>query len=174
MALNVGELVAYLRLDVGDFEKGMAKSQAQADKLDGKNVDVEVKADTAAAEAKLAATVAAADKLGFREPVEVKVKADTALAEAKLAAVAASEDAVDEGNKKIAKSSQQAGQGMGALVAAVLLLGPALVPIAAATVGLGVGLGAMGVAGVLAIVGIVQEMGKGTCLLYTSPSPRDS
>jgi len=149
---------------MGDFDKGMTSAQARADKLDGKNVDVEVKADTAAAEAKLAATVAAADKLGFREPVEVKVKADTALAEAKLAAVAASEDAVDEGNKKIAKSSQQAGQGMGALVAAVLLLGPALVPIAAATVGLGVGLGAMGVAGVLAIVGIVQEMGKGTAL----------
>jgi len=194
MALNVGELVAYLRLDMGDFDKGMSSAQARADKLDGKDVDVKVKADSAVAEEKIAAITAAADKLGFRDPVDVKVtantskaeakfaeavaaadkldakdvdikvKADTAVAEAKLAAVAASEDKVDAGNKKIAKSGQDAGRGMGAIVAAVLLLGPALVPIVQATVGLGFGLGAMGVAGVLALVGIVQEIGKGTAL----------
>jgi len=133
VSLNVGELVGYLRLDMGDFESGMAKGQALADKLDGKNVDV-------------------------------KVDADTGVAEAKLAGVAASEAKVDEGNKNIAKSGQQAGQGMGALVAAVLLLGPALVPIAAGAVGLAVGFGAMGAAGVLAIVGIVAEMKAGTTL----------
>ena len=133
MALNVGELVAYLRLDYGDFERGMVKSQAQADKLDEKSVDV-------------------------------KVKADTAGAEAKLAAVAASEDKVDEGNKKIAASSKPASQGMGAVVTAALLLGPALVPIAAGAAGLAVGFGAMGTAGVLAIVGISQQMTEGTAL----------
>ena len=133
MSLNVGELVGYLRLDMGDFESGMAKGQALADKLDGKNVDV-------------------------------KVDADTGVAEAKLAAVAASEAKVDEGNKKLAKSGNDAGRGMGALVAAVLLLGPALIPIAAGAAGLAVGFGAMGAAGVLAIVGIVQEMKKGTAL----------
>ncbi len=164
MALNVGELVAYLRLDMGDFERGMAKSQAQADKLDGKDVDVKVKADTAVADEKIAAIMAAANKLDFRDPIDVKVKADTAVAEAKLAAVAASEDKVDAGNKKIAKSGQDAGRGMGAIVAAVLLLGPALVPIVQATVGLGFGFGAMGVAGVLAIVGIVTEIKNATVL----------
>jgi len=133
MSLNVGELVGYLRLDMGDFETGMAKGQALADKLDGKNVDV-------------------------------KVDADTGVAEAKLAGVAASEAKVDEGNKHIAQSGQDAGRGMGALVAAVLLLGPALVPIAAGAAGLAVGFGAMGAAGVLAIVGIVQEMKAGTPL----------
>jgi hypothetical protein len=133
MSLNVGELVGYLRLDMGDFETGMAKGQALADKLDGKNVDV-------------------------------KVDADTGVAEAKLAGVAASEAKVDDGNKKIAKSGNDAGKGMGALVTAVLLLGPALVPIAAGAAGLAVGFGAMGLAGVLAIVGINQEMKAGTPL----------
>ena len=55
MSLNVGELVGYLRLDMGDFETGMAKGTALADKLDGRDVDVKVKATTAVAEAKLAA-----------------------------------------------------------------------------------------------------------------------
>ena len=120
-------------MDMRTFEDGVARAQTMADKLDGKDVDV-------------------------------KVKADTAVAEEKLAAVAASEDKVDEGNKKIAKSSKDAGGGMGALVAAVLMLGPALVPIAAGATGLAVGLSAMGAAGVLAIVGIVQEMKAGTAL----------
>ena len=133
MSLNVGELVGYLRLDMGDFETGMAKGTALADKLDGKNVDV-------------------------------KVDADTGAAEAKLAAVAASEAKVDDGNKKLAKSGQDAGRGMGALMTAVIMLGPALVPIAAGAAGLAVGFGAMGAAGILAVVGIVQEMKKGTPL----------
>ena len=63
MSLNVGELVGYLRLDMGDFETGMAKGTAMADKLDGKEVDVKVKASTAAAQAKLAATRAEMDRL---------------------------------------------------------------------------------------------------------------
>jgi len=111
---------------MGDFERGVAKGQAMADKLDGKEVDV-------------------------------KVKADTGVAEAKLAAVAASED-------KVAKSGNDAGRGMGAMVAAVLLLGPALIPLAAGAAGLAVGFGAMGVAGVAAVFGIMQEMKAGTPL----------
>lgn len=139
MALNVGELIAYLRLDMRTFEDGMARAQTLSDKLDGKDVDV-------------------------------KVNADTAAAEAKLAGVAASEDKVDEGNKKIAASGHQAGQGMGAVVAAAVLLGPALVPVAAGAAGLAVGFGAMGSAGVLALVGIRQQMTAGTATgeAYTS------
>ena len=133
MSLNVGELVAYLRLDMGDFEQGIAKGTALADKLDGRDVNV-------------------------------NVKADTALAETKLAAVAASEAKVDDSNTKVAKSSNEASKGMSAMVAAVIMLGPALVPLAAGAAGLAVGFGAMGAAGILAVVGIVQEMKKGTPL----------
>jgi hypothetical protein len=53
---------------------------------------------------------------------------------------------------------------MGALLAAVITLGPALVPLAAGTIGLAVGFGAMGVAGILAIVGIRKEMTAGTTM----------
>jgi len=131
MSLNVGELVGYLRLDMGDFERGVAKGQALADKLDGKEVDVKVKADTAVAQAKLAATRAEMDRL-------------------------------DQYNLKVAKSGNDAGKGMGALATAVITLVPALAPLLAGAAGLAVGLGAMGAAGVLAVVGIVQEMKAGT------------
>jgi len=126
VAFNVGQLVATLRLDMDQFSRGMTEAQAQADRLDEKNVDV-------------------------------KVKADTAEAETKLAAVAASED-------KVSKSSKPAAQGLSGVVQAAILLGPALVPIAAGAAGLAVGFGAMGTAGVLAIVGISQAMTHGTDL----------
>ena len=130
---NAGAIIGTLRLNIRDFEDGIAKAMALADKLDGKNVDVQVKVDTAGAETK-------------------------------LAAVAASEDKVDAGNKRVASSSQQAGKGMGGLAMAIIGLGPAIVPLAAATTGLAVGFGAMGAAGVLAIVGITKEMKAGTPL----------
>ena len=63
MSLNVGELIAYLRMDMRTFEDGVARAQTMADKLDGKDVDVKVKADTAVAEEKLAAVAASEDKV---------------------------------------------------------------------------------------------------------------
>jgi hypothetical protein len=120
-------------LSITDFETNIAKAQELADRLDGKNVNVQVKVDTAGAETK-------------------------------LAAVAASEDKVDAGNKKVASSSQEAGKGMGLMSMAIVGLGPAIVPLAAGAAGLAVGFGAMGAAGVLAIVGISQQMKAGTPL----------
>ena len=111
----------------------------------------------------IAESEAKLDHLATKDP-NIRVKVDSAGAEAKLAAVAASEDKVDKGNVKVAKSGQDAGRGMGALATAIITLGPALVPIAAGTAGLAVGFGAMGAAGVLAVVGIMQEMKAGTTL----------
>jgi hypothetical protein len=128
-----GSIIGYLRLDADSFFRTIEEAQAATDHLDGKDVNV-------------------------------RVKADTAGAETKLAAVAASEDKVDKGNVKVAKSGKDAGKGMGALLAAVITLGPALVPLVAGTVGLAVGFGAMGAAGILAVVGIMQEMKAGTTL----------
>jgi len=133
MSLNVGELVGYLRLDMGDFETGMAKGTALADKLDGKNVDV-------------------------------KVEADTALAEAKLAAVAAAEKEVAHAGHDMNREMDMGGSRMAMIIGLIATLGPMLVPIAAGAAGLAVGFGAMGAAGILAVVGIVQEMKKGTPL----------
>ena len=136
---TVGAIQGFLTLSITDYEEGIAKAIALADKLDGKDVDV-------------------------------KVRVDSGAAETKLAAVAASEAKVDEGNKKLGKSGHEAGKGMGALATAVVTLGPALVPLVAGTTGLAVGFGAMGVAGILAFVGIRQEMKAGTPLgaSYTS------
>src|SRR5665811_1180922 len=106
---------------------------------------------------------AAADHLDGKN-VNVDVKVDSGMAEAKLAGVAAAEEKVDKGNVKVAKSGQDAGRGMGALGIALLTVGPALVPLAAATIGLAAGFGTMGAAGVLAIVGIRQEMAAGTAM----------
>jgi hypothetical protein len=136
---TVGSIVGTLRLSITDFETNIAKAQELADRLDGKNVDVQVRVDSGAAEAK-------------------------------LAGVAASEDKVDAGNKKVASSSQEAGKGLGLLSMAIVGLAPAIVPLAAGAAGLAVGFGAMGAAGILAIVGISREMKAGTPLggAYTS------
>jgi hypothetical protein len=136
---TVGSIIGTLRLSITDFETNIAKAQELADRLDGKNVNVDVKVDSAGAETK-------------------------------LAAVAASEDKVDAGNKKVASSSQEAGKGLGLMSMAIVGLGPAIVPLAAGAAGLAVGFGAMGAAGVLAIVGIMREMKAGTQLggAYTS------
>jgi hypothetical protein len=77
---------------------------------------------------------------------------------------------VDDSNTKVAKSSKDAGNGLGLLSMAIVGLGPAIVLLAAGTAGLAVGFGAMGAAGVLAIVGIMREMKAGTTLggAYTS------
>ena len=107
--------------------------------------------------------MALADSLDGKN-VNVDVRVDSAGAETKLAAVAASEDKVDAGNKKIASSGQDAGKGMGLLSMAIVGLGPAIVPLAAGAAGLAVGFGAMGAAGILAIVGISREMKAGTPL----------
>ncbi len=208
MSFNVGELVAYLRLDLDQFDAGIADAQRKADKLDGKDVDVKVKADTSGADAKLTATeakmaeVAAAeskvalsaktasgglDKVSTsaRKVADATARAGiaqlrldelqksgtakaSALASAQQSLVRAQRDLaaamkeVDSGNKKIAHSGAQAGQGMSALVSAAILLGPALVPIAAGAAGLAAGWSAMGAAGVLAIVGIREQMAAGT------------
>jgi len=121
---TVGGIVGHLRLDADQFHREMERAIAEADHLNGKNVDVKVKADTGRARTELAATSAAADKVG--------------------------------------QSGERGGRGMGALATAILTLGPATVPLAAATVGLAAGFGAMGTAGVLAIVGIRHEMQTGT------------
>jgi len=136
---TAGSIVGFLSLNADQFYAAIEKAQLAADKLDTKDVNVQVKVDSAGAETK-------------------------------LAAVAASEDKVDQGNVKVAKSSKDAGNGMGLLSMAIVGLGPAIVPLAAGATGLAVGFGAMGAAGILAIVGINQQMKAGTALggAYTS------
>lgn len=92
----------------------------------------------------------------------VNVHADTTGAAAKLALVEKQVDQIDKSNARVAQSSKGASRGMGALATAVLALGPAAVPLAAATVGLAAGLGGLGTAGVLAFVGIRNEMKAST------------
>jgi len=130
---SAGAIIGTLRLDISDFEAGIAEAQASAARLDGRDVNVDVRVDSAGAETK-------------------------------LAAVAASEDKVDRGNTKIAQSGHDAGRGMGAMATAIITLGPALVPLAAGAAGLAVGFGAMGAAGILAVVGIANEMKSGSTL----------
>jgi|GEM_PF-1010214 len=217
MSLNVGDLVGYLRLDISNFETNITKAQGLADKLDGKNVNVQVKVDTAGAETKLAAVAASEDKVGgsskgasgaltsvesaarkLADASSVANIAQLRLSEvqgsgtAKASSLASAHQSLtkaqrdlsdvmksstpeviraaeamkplDDADKKVASSSKDAGNGMGLLSMAIVGLGPAIVPLAAGAAGLAVGFGAMGAAGVLAIVGISQQMKAGTPL----------
>lgn len=130
---TVGSIVGFLRLNISDFEAGIAKAQAMAEKLDHKDVDIRVKVDTAGAETKLAAVDAATKK-------------------------------VDRSTASMGHSQEGASRHARFLVGVLLTVGPALIPLAAATAGLAAGFGTMGAAGVLAIVGIRQEMKAGTML----------
>lgn len=69
-------------------------------------------------------------------------------------------DEQEQGSQKSAKSTFQ----MRFLADSIIALGPALVPISAAAAGLAGGLGLMGAAGILALVGIKREMEAGTAV----------
>ena len=210
-------------MSITDFETNIAKAQELADRLDGKNVVVNVKVDTGGAETKLAAVAASEDKVskssggasGGLTSVESAARklADASsvanIAQLRLSEVQGSGTAkasslasanqsvtktqrdlsdlmksstpeviraadamkqVDDSNTKVAKSSKDAGNGLGLMSMAVVGLGPAIVPLAAGAAGLAVGFGAMGAAGILAIVGIKEQMAAGTPLgaAYTS------
>jgi hypothetical protein len=214
---SAGEILGTLRLSITDFETNIAKAQELADRLDGKNVVVNVKVDTGGAETKLAAVAASEDKVGgsskgassgltsvesaarkLADASSVANIAQLRLSEvqgsgtAKASSLASAHQSLtkaerdlsdvmksstpeviraaeamkplDDQNKKVAKSSKDAGNGMGLLSMAIVGLGPAIVPLAAGAAGLAVGFGAMGAAGVLAIVGISQQMKAGTPL----------
>jgi hypothetical protein len=225
-----GSIVGFLKLSITDFETNIAKAQEMADRLDGKNVDVQVKVETAGAETKLAAVAASEDKVAksskgsstgldsvvasARKLSDASAQANVAqlrlgemqgsgtakassLASAQNTLARAQRDVSDamknaspeaqrlaqdmgkadlsnvklvESNKKVASSSQGASVGMGTLIAAAVAVGPAIVPIAAGAAGLAVGFGGMGAAGILALVGIRQQMAAGTPIggAYTS------
>jgi hypothetical protein len=103
----------------------------------------------------------AAEALDEKSPdIDIDVNAEEAVA--RLRAVG---EEADRTGKSIEKASKDAkAKGINPLAAAIGILGPAIAPIGAAAVGLGAGFGAMGAAGVLAIMGIKREMEEGTSL----------
>ena len=104
------------------------------------DVTIKVGADTAEADAKLAATDVEAHALGDKRET-IKVDADTAGARANLAATAVEAAAVGGGVDGIKAGADEASSGLSGLTSAALALTPALVPIAA--------VGAAGIASLL-------------------------
>lgn len=137
---NVGSIVGFLRLDATDWNATLAEADAAARRLGQSDPNIQVHADTAAADAALIATQAEADHLDG-DDVNIDVNANTAGAEAHMAS---------------AKKSTVG------LLDAVLLLGPAMVPMAGAAAGLGAAFGGLGAAGVLAMLGIKDAIKAGT------------
>jgi hypothetical protein len=104
-----------------------------------------------------------ADELGRHDPkIHVEVNAKEAIAQ--LTAIQQATARTDESTQRMARNSDTTSRRMRALMAVIIALGPAMVPVAAAAVGLGVGFTAAGVAGILAIVGIKREMEAGTAV----------
>lgn len=104
-----------------------------------------------------------ADELGKHDPkIHVEVNAKEAIAQ--LLAIQQATARTDQSTQRLARNSDVSSRRMRALMTAIIALGPAIIPVAAAATGLGVGFTAAGVAGVLAIVGIKREMEQGTVL----------
>jgi hypothetical protein len=95
---------------------------------------------------------------------DVKVKVDVSqLSQVK----AASEEAVsglDSVQTKAAQTDSSFSGHSRAMVTAIGLLGPALIPIAAGTAALGIGFAGMATAGIFAFKGVSDEMAKGTAV----------
>lgn len=130
----VGSILGYLRLDADQFNREIAKAIAAAKALDGQRVDVKI-------------TTTGGDEA---------IKTDDEVVKAN--------DRVVKSNERVGRSGSDAGRGMRPLTTAILTVGPALVPLAAGAAGVAVGFGAMGAAGVLAVVGISQAMKSGSAM----------
>lgn len=137
---TVGSIVGFLRLDASQWNSTLAEAGAAAERLGNSDPNVDVHANTGGALAALAETEAAASAVDSSDPT-IDVHANTAGAEAHLAA------------------AQKSTLG---LLDAVLLLGPALVPVAGAATGLGLAFVGLGIAGVLAVVGIKNALKNGS------------
>ena len=137
---NVGSVVGFLRLDTTDWSRALAGAQAQVEALGSADPNVDIRTNATEAMGRLAAVQAEADHLGGEHPT-IHPDVDT--------------DPVERGMARAQKSTL-------GLMDAVLLLGPATIPAGAAAGALGASFAGMGAAGVLAVLGIKNEMAAGT------------
>ena len=158
-------------IDISDVEalRKIDELKARLQRLSTESADVAVYVNAKTALAELAAIDAGIRKLDGKK-AKVKVDADTAGARAGLAGI---------GAEAFGSTSR-----VGMLVGAVLLLGPALVPIAAASAGAfaGIAMGAMAAAGAVgvlllalwpviqAVAAVTQAQGKQTTTARQSAS----
>ncbi|SOD72718.1 hypothetical protein SAMN05892883_2068 [Jatrophihabitans sp. GAS493] len=133
MADDIGSIVGYLKLDRSDWNRGFDEAEARADSLKAHSPRIDIHVDVAAA---LAA----------------------------LKAVQVEEKKVADANVKVKSTAKDASgsDGLGAIVQAALLIGPAIGPIAGAAVGAAGALGFMGITGILALKGIQNQLNEST------------
>ena len=103
----------------------------------------------------------AAEALEASSPdIDIDVNAEEAVA--RLRAVG---DEAEETGRRVERAGKDGvAKGINPLAAALGVLGPAIGPLGGAVAGLAAGLGVMGAAGVVAIMGIKREMEEGTAL----------
>lgn len=101
-------------------------------------------------------------KLHVLSGTDVKVKFDVSQVSEVKAAAEEAVTGLDSIEKKSAETDSSFRGHASAMVTAIALLGPAMVPIAAGATGLGIGFAGMAAAGILAFKGIEAEMAQGT------------
>ena len=134
--------------DSSEADRKIAALRAQLKELGDKKVGVDI--DGAAAKAELDRIKVALTELGAKS-ASVQVRVDTARASAELAAFDAEIDRVND--KKVEPDTSSGVQGFNALIAAGVALGPALIPVAAASVAAIVAIG-QAAAGAAAAAGV--------------------
>jgi hypothetical protein len=106
------------------------------------------------------AGVAAEALDGTSPDIDIDVNAEEAVARLRTVG-----EEAERTGKKVERAGQDAkAKGINPLAAAIGILGPAIAPVGAAAAGLAAGFGAMGAAGVLAVMGIKREMDEGTSI----------
>lgn len=144
---TVGSIVGKLRMDRDQWVAMMAATKADIRDLEASDPDIHVDTNAAEVTAKLGAAKAAADALGgAQDELGRKTRSTT--------------DATIKANEANRTSVTR----VGAIATAVALLLPLLTPVGAAAIGIGSAFLGMGAAGILAIIGIRNEMQAGTAV----------
>lgn len=189
-ATNVGSIVGKLKIDSSEWHRELSQAEAKANQLGRSNPKIKVETTGAPqAVAALSAVAAAEEKVSASSAALARMRAQ---GQAVTAAQAITEreavkpimsftewtqrsaDATDrdteakgrnaEANRKVDSTAKQAGGSMHLLYSSLAMLAPAVVPLAGAAVAGAGAFGVLGAAGILAIVGIKNEIETGAPL----------
>ncbi|WP_369045145.1 hypothetical protein [Sinomonas sp. P10A9] len=170
---TAGSINAVLKLDADQFERGMRQAAELADRLDGRDIHVNARADVAEAITQMEALRAAEERVSAADRVHTSTGAASTVATDVQTAATREATAATNTNTASTRASTDAHKGFGealkenvsplqAFIALAPLAAGGAATIGAGAIGLGAAFGVMAGAGIAAVVGIKNEMASGT------------
>lgn len=149
MTFDAGSIEATLTLDRRPFQSDLAAAKKDAQDFAKGKYTATLGVDDKAMKAELDALKLKLDEITRDREIKIKVKSDSGGPD-------------DNGLKSVKKDADDAEKSIGGLMTAIILLGPALVPLAGGLTAIGAGVAGLGISGVTAFVGIKNEITANT------------